>query len=87
MKKIGLLMLVLSIFLLTGCVDKNSDAYKFKEEYESINGKKNDYNGKKYRKLTIPDDNVFVYATCKDIIEKMDKHETFIVYFGFKECP
>ena len=87
MKKIGLLMLVLSIFLLTGCVDKNSDAYKFKKEYESINGKKNDYNGKKYRKLTIPDDNVFVYATCKDIIEKMDKHETFIVYFGFKECP
>ena len=36
MKKIGLLMLVLSIFLLTGCVDKTTDAYKFKEEYDAL---------------------------------------------------
>ena len=86
MKKIGILMLVLSIFLLTGCVDKNSDAYKFKKEYESINNKDNGH-GNKYRELSIPDDNPFVYATCKDIVEKINNKETFVVYFGFKECP
>ena len=86
MKKIGILMLVLSIFLLTGCVDKNSDAYKFKKEYESINNKDNGH-GNKHRELSIPDDNPFIYATCKDIVEKMNNNETFVVYFGFKECP
>ena len=86
MKKIGILILVLSIFLLTGCVDKNSDAYKFKKEYESINNKDNGH-GNKHRELSIPDDNPFVYATCKDIVEKINNNETFVVYFGFKECP
>lgn len=86
MKKIGILILLLSIFLITGCVDKNSDAYKFKEEYESINNKDNGH-GNKHRELSIPDDNPFVYATCKDIVEKINNKETFVVYFGFKECP
>ena len=87
MKKIMNIILVSVItLLLTGCVDKTTDAYKFKKEYESINNKDNGY-GNKYRKLSIPDDNPFVYATCKDIVEKMNNKETFIVYFGFKECP
>ena len=39
--KIVLFLLITSFFLLlTGCTDKESDAYKFKTEYESINGKK-----------------------------------------------
>ena len=81
------MIIVLSLFLLTGCVDKNSDAYKFKEEYESINNKENENNGKKYRELSIPTDNPIEYATAKDIVEKINNKETFIVYFGFKECP
>ena len=88
MKKIISVILIFIItILLTGCVDKTSDAYKFKIEYESINNEKNEYNGKKYRELSISTNNPFVYATCKDIVEKIDKKETFIVYFGFKECP
>jgi len=67
-------------------VDKTSDAYKFKNEYESINNKDNGH-GNKYRELSIPDDNPFVYATCDDIVEKINNKETFVVYFGFKECP
>lgn len=88
MKKIIGLILVLVIggLLMTGCVDKNSDAYKFKEEYESINNKDNGH-GNKYRSLSIPEDNPFVYANCKDIVEKIKNKETFVVYFGFKECP
>ena len=79
-------LILLSIFLLTGCVDKNSDAYKFKTEYESINGEKNG-SGKEYRSLNITNDNPFVYSSAKEISEKIDNKETFIVYFGFKECP
>ena len=87
MKKILLTtIIVLSIFLVTGCVDKNTDAYKFKEEYESINGKDNGF-GKKYRSLNISNDNPFVYSTPEDILERVNNNETFIVYFGFKECP
>ena len=88
MKKITKIILVLLVVvLLSGCVDKTTDAYKFKEEYESINNEKNENNGKKYRELSIPSDNPIVYATAKDIVEKIDNKETFIVYFGFKECP
>ena len=87
MKKITKIILVLTVtFLLTGCVDKNSDAYKFKKEYESINNEKNS-KGKKYRSLSIPEDNPFVYATAEDIVKKINKKETFVVYFGFKDCP
>ena len=87
MKKIELIVImVLSLFLLTGCVDKSTDAYKFKEEYESINNKDNGH-GNKYRELDIPSDNPFVYQTTKDIVERVNNKETFIVYFGFKECP
>ena len=87
MKKIVITTIILlSIFLLTGCVDKNSDAYKFKEEYESINNKDNGH-GNKYRELNISSDNPFVYSTAEEILEKVNNKETFIVYFGFKECP
>lgn len=79
-------IIVLSLFLLTGCVDKTTDAYKFKEEYESINNKDNGH-GNKYRKLNIPNDNPFVYQTTSEIAERVKNKETFIVYFGFKECP
>lgn len=87
MKKIEIIVIALiSLFLLTGCVDKTSDAYEFKTEYESINNKDNGH-GKKYRKLNISNDNPFVYSTIEDILDKVNNKETFIVYFGFKECP
>lgn len=87
MKKIEVIVIVLiSLFLLTGCVDKTTDAYKFKEEYESINNKDTG-NGNKYRKLSIPEYNPIVYQTTTDIVKRVENKETFIVYFGFKECP
>ena len=87
MKKIEVIVIaIISLFLLTGCVDKNSDAYKFKKEYESINNKDNGH-GKKYRELNIALDNPFVYSTPEEILERVNKNESFIVYFGFKECP
>lgn len=76
-------------FILTGCNNTNNitDAEKFKKEYESINNKVNDKNKKKYRAVSISKDNPFIYATDEDIVKKIEDRETFIVYFGFKECP
>ena len=87
MKRLVLIiMIVLSLFLFTGCVDKTTDAYKFKEEYESINNKDNGF-GKKYRSLNIPVANPIIYQTTTDIVKRVENKETFIVYFGFSECP
>lgn len=81
-----LIIMVFAIFLVTGCKDKSNDAYKFKEEYESLNGTTNS-NGKEVRTISISDDNPFIYATEDEIVEKINNKETFVVYFGFASCP
>ena len=89
MKKIiSILLIVVLMISVTGCVISNDikDSEKFKEEYESQNGKKSK-SGKEYRKVSIAEDNPFVYTTAEDISKKMDNKETFIVYFGFSTCP
>ena len=90
MKKVILsLLIVLSIFTLSSCgtkEEKNTDAIKFKEEYEKLNGEKN-RNGVTYREVEIDEDNPFVFATAEEIQEKIDNKETFAVYFGFNSCP
>lgn len=89
MKKIiSILLIVVLMISVTGCVISNDikDSEKFKEEYESQNGKKSK-SGKENRKVSIPEDNPFVYTTAEEISKKMDNKETFIVYFGFSTCP
>ena len=89
MKKIfSILLIVVLLVSITGCTisDDINDSDKFKKEYESENGKKSK-SGKEYRKLSIPDDNPFVYITAEELSKKIDKKETFIVYFGFSTCP
>ena len=89
MKKIiSILLIVVLMISVTGCVISNDikDSEKFKEEYESQNGKKSK-SGKENRKVSILEDNPFVYTTAEEISKKMDNKETFIVYFGFSTCP
>lgn len=91
MKKLfSIVMILLLVITLTACdnekVDKSTDAYRFKEDYESINGEDNG-SGNKYRSLDIPIDNPFVYQTSEEIAERIDNKETFVVYFGFAKCP
>lgn len=63
-----------------------TDAYKFKNEYESVNN--NDLsNGKKVRELTIADNNPFVYKTPEELVKMIEDDKTFAVYFGFSTCP
>ena len=81
-----IIILLIGIISITGCEKKElTDAEKFKEEYESINNKTK--NKKKVRNISISKDNPIIYKEAKDIIEMMDSKKTFIVYFGFKECP
>lgn len=62
-----------------------TDAYKFKNEYESVNGEEQgDY---KVRSLTIKDNNPFVYKTASELVKMIDEKKTFVVYFGFNTCP
>lgn len=87
MKKIiTILALIVISISMTSCTINNSDQEKFKEEYESENNKKSK-SGNKNRVVTIPKDNPIVYSTAKEISNKMDNKETFVVYFGFSTCP
>ena len=86
MKKIlYTLLIMVSILCLIGC-GKESDATKFKNEYESLNGTKNN-SGKDIRTISIDSDNPFIYKTEDDIVNMINNKETFLVYFGFPTCP
>lgn len=86
-KYISILLIIVLGLVVVGCSKEKTDAMKFKEEYESVNNQVNEHTNKKNRELTIPNDNPFVYATAEEIAKKIDNKETFIVYFGFAECP
>lgn len=74
----------LMLFLVTGC--GKSDAVKFKEEYESLNGTVS-ASGKEIRSITIDKDNPMIYKSADDIVKMIENKETFVVYFGFPACP
>ena len=80
-----LLMLTLTFVGVTGCVKKNEDALKFKEEYESFNNQSNDYF--EYRNLSIEEENPFIISSVSEIIKKIENKESFIAYFGDPQCP
>ena len=86
MKKVLIIILTIVLCLSTTACIKKSDAEKFKKEYESLNGKKTS-TGNNYRTVSIPKENPFVYQTAEELSERIDNKETFVVYFGFAECP
>lgn len=91
MKKLPKIVLfILIVLLLSGCTNKEltskeKEALKFKEEYESLNGKST--NNRKYRKVEIEKDNPMRYKSASDIVKMIEEKKTFIVYFGFDSCP
>lgn len=66
--------------------NSQTDGIKFKEEYEKLNGKKNDQ-GKKYREIIIDSKNKMVYKTTEEVLNLIDKKKSFVLYFGFDTCP
>ena len=86
MKKLLIIpILLLGIILFTGC-DKETEALKFKNDYESINGQEN-ASGKIHRVVTIDPENPFIEVSASDIVNKLKNKETFYVYFGSRLCP
>ena len=81
----GLVVLVVFTFLLLVNFNR-SDAIKFKQEYESLNGtiRKND--GQKYNSISISKDNPIKYIDCKEALEVLNK-EKAIIYVGANWCP
>ncbi len=77
-------LLVLGGFLIFG---KKSDAARFKEEYESLNGVVREKDKQTIRTINIDKDNPFIFQSANDIIDRIKNKETFAVYFGFADCP
>lgn len=62
------------------------DADRFKNEYESLNGKDTGYDGKKYTAISIPKDNPIEYVDYTRVKQTL-MSGTGVIYFGFPECP
>ena len=87
MKKKLLFVSLLVLYLLTfSACGKETDAIKFKKEYESINGTTSS-SGKQIREITIDEENPMVYKTADELVKMIENKETFLVYFGFAKCP
>ena len=86
-----ILILILGVgifFFMNNQKEENSgDALKFKEEYESLNGTKREKDGKTIRTIKIDKDNPMVYKDASEIVKMINNKETFVVYFGFADCP
>jgi thiol-disulfide isomerase/thioredoxin len=90
MKKniIILLVVVLLTTIATGCANKKDKekSKEFKDEYESLNGKKNSAE-KEHRTISIAEDNPYEKVSQKKIVEMIDSKETFYLYVGDSLCP
>ena len=97
MKKILKSILVIVMFLcITTACNKNennkdnkeiTDSIRFKEEYESLNGTIREKDGKTIRSISITENNPMIYKTAEELVNMINNKETFMVYFGFKDCP
>lgn len=89
-KKISIVLvpIIMAILIIFGYVyinKNNTDAVRFKAEYENLNGKNTVYN-KKYTDLSIEYDNPIKYSDYDEIIDII-QNKTGIIYLGFPECP
>ena len=89
-KKEIIKILLASVLILIGVgiifFKSGNSAIDFKNEYESLNGKKNS-NGLEHRTVSISINNPYQKVKSSDILEKIKNKETFYVYFGDKLCP
>lgn len=63
--------------------NEETDAIKFKEEYEALNDKED---SNEHINIDIDKENPIVYVDAEEVINLI-KNETAVIYFGFPECP
>ena len=85
-KGLKVLLCLFCVMTLTACsFNLTKDEAKFKEEYESLNGKKSE-SGKTYHTLDFDDNTNVIYQTEEEIVTLL-KEGTGVIYLGFPECP
>lgn len=92
--ELGILLLIflLSSYLIYTFVDSETEnivtneEIRFKEEYEKLNGKYNNYIKKNYQEIEVIENSNVEYKDANEIIDIL-KNGTGIIYFGFPECP
>ena len=67
------------------CKTEETDAIKFKREYEEYNDKNYD-NGKPYFNISLSNKNLFKYITEENAVKFLNEG-TGVIYFGFPQCP
>lgn len=97
-----ILIVIAIMLILTGCTDSDSkvkkdseassenregDALRFKNDYESLNGIETSTKGVNYRDVNISSSNPIRYTTFKEVSKKIENKESFILYVGFSSCP
>ena len=80
------LCFVLFLTPLAHASEGESDAQKFKHEYEILNDNISWDGVTAFQPLTIPEDSEIQYATEKDL-ELLLETGTGVLYLGFPECP
>lgn len=84
-QKLILFIVVLIIGVVSFVILKpETMAYRFKKEYESLNGKQTD-TGKKYLDVKIKNHESIIYADYSRVFEILNS--SGVIYFGFPECP
>ena len=94
MKKEKILLICLPILCALAAIigylkvinkDSDTDAFKFKEEYEALNGT-TVYENLKYSTLNISENNPIKYSSYDEIIDIIE-NKSGIIYLGFPGCP
>ncbi len=82
---IPILCALVAVLSYVKVTNLNTDAFKFKNEYEKLNGKEIS-NGLEYKKLSIDNSNPIKYSNYDEIVDVI-KNKTGVIYLGFPECP
>lgn len=93
---IGIIILIAALSILGVCIykgneekvniSKETDALKFKKEYEALNGTIREGTEDKYNSVTISEDNPIKYIDTKEAISVLEKDQA-ILYVGAEWCP
>jgi len=63
-----------------------TDAKKFKEEYEKLNGTETGEDNEKYSTISISEDNPIVYVGLEELINIINSSEKSYIYVGRAKC-